>query len=168
MCSRHLRGSGGPRQVTEPMASWVPAFAGMTKATSSDAALEAHGEQLLRLDREFHRQLLEHFLAKPVDDQRDRILGAQPALAAVEQLILADLRSRRLVLDPGRGIAYLDVGHGVRATALADQQRIALRVVARVLRPRLHPHETAIGVLSASGGDPFGDDRRPSVLADMD
>src|SRR6516225_11913371 len=36
---------------------------------SADAAFEAHGEQLLCFDREFHRQLFEHFLAKSVDDQ---------------------------------------------------------------------------------------------------
>src|ERR1700732_4084919 len=124
---------------------------GKDRTPSSDAAFEAHRQQLLRFDREFHRQLFQHFLAEAVDDQRHRVLGAEPALPAIEQLVLADLRGRRLVLDPGRGIAHLDIGHSVRAAPVTNQQRVALRVVARALRPRLHAHETAIGVLSAAG-----------------
>ena len=42
---------------------------------STDAAFEADAEQFLRLDGELHRQLLQHFLAEAVDDQRDRVLG---------------------------------------------------------------------------------------------
>src|SRR6516165_2818829 len=59
---------------------------------SADAAFEAHGEQLLCFDREFHRWLFERFLAKSVDDQRHGVLGAQSALPTIEQLVLADLR----------------------------------------------------------------------------
>src|SRR5205823_10310306 len=73
-------------------------------ASSPDAAFEADGEELLRLDRELHRQLLQDVPAEPVDDQRQRILVGETALAAIEQLVLADLRGRRLVLDPGRGV----------------------------------------------------------------
>src|SRR5580704_18807299 len=74
---------------------------GKYRTPSTDAALEAHGEELLRFDRKFHRQLFQDFLAEAVDDQRHRILGAQAALTAIEQLVLADLRGRRFVLDPG-------------------------------------------------------------------
>src|SRR5205823_10994413 len=77
-------------------------------------------------------------------------------------------RGRRLVFDPGRRIAHFDVGHRVRAAAVADQQRVALGVVARALGPRLHAHETAIGVLPAAGRNALRDDRRTRVLADMD
>src|SRR5207249_9837867 len=44
----------------------------------------------------------------------------------------------------------------------------ALRIVARVLRPRLNAHAAAIGVLAAPGRDPLRDDRRRRVLTDMD
>src|SRR5205823_11981429 len=97
-----------------------------------------------------------------------RTLIAQSALAAIELLVLADLRGRRLVLDLGRGIAHLDVGHGVRAATVADQERVALRVVARRLGPRLHPHEPAIGILPAAGRDALRDDCRACVAPDMD
>src|SRR6516162_2064917 len=164
-----------PRRISRPSASRACRLrissigaAVVITLPSTDAAFEAHGEQLLRLDCEFHRQLLEHLLAKAVDNQRDRILGAQTTLAAIEELIVADLRGRRLVLDAGRRVAHFDIGHGVRPAAVADQQRIALCVVTRILCPRLHPDETAIGILPATGRNPFRYTRRPGVLADMD
>jgi hypothetical protein len=39
-------------------------------------------QQLLRFDREFHRQLLQHFLAEAVHDQRDRFFRVDAALHA--------------------------------------------------------------------------------------
>src|SRR5215472_12442323 len=44
----------------------------------ADAALEADGQKLLRLDGEFHRQFLQHLLAETVDDQRHRVLAERP------------------------------------------------------------------------------------------
>ena len=38
----------------------------------TDAPFQTDPEQLLRLDRELHRQLLQHFAGEAVDDQRDR------------------------------------------------------------------------------------------------
>src|SRR6476660_2345094 len=72
------------------------------------------------------------------------------------------------MLDLGRRMAYLDVRYGVRAAAVADQQRVALRVVACALRPRLHPNEPAIGILAAPGRNALRDDRRTRVAPDMD
>src|SRR3954452_16129296 len=123
----------------------------------ANAAFQAYGQQLLRLDREFHRQLLEDLLAEAGDDQRPRILVRQAALSAVKELVLADLRRCRLMLDAGRGVAHLDIGNGMRAAAVADQQRVALRVVARPLAPRLYPDQTAIGVLAAPGRNTLRD-----------
>ena len=87
-------------------------------------------------DGKLHGQLAEHFLAEPVDDQRQRILIAEAPLPAIEQLVLADLRGRGLVFDGGGGVARLDVRERVGAAAVADEQRVALGVVARV-RSRL-------------------------------
>ena len=61
-------------------------------------AFQAHAQQLLRLDRELHRQLAEHFLAEAADDHVDGVLRRDAALAAVEDLVFADLRRGRLVL----------------------------------------------------------------------
>src|SRR5574340_1022116 len=134
----------------------------------TDAAFEAHTEELLRLDRELHRQLLEHFLAESADDHRHRVLGGEAALAAVEKLLLADARRRRLVLDLRRRVPDLDVGEGVRRAAVADQEGVALRVVARALRALQHLDEAAVGVAPAPGRDALGDDRALRVAADVD
>src|SRR5262249_27242014 len=71
---------------------------------SADRAFKADRNQFLRLDREFHRQLLQHVLDEAVDHQRHRLLGREPALAAVEQHVFGDFRRRRLVLEHGRRI----------------------------------------------------------------
>src|ERR1700680_2769771 len=92
---------------------------------SADGAFQTHAQQILRLDRELHRQLLEHHFAKPADDHVDRIFRRDAALQAIEQLILADFRSAGLVLD-GRGRVFdFHVGKRVRGAFRAHQQRIA-------------------------------------------
>src|SRR5215212_3204397 len=74
-------------------------------SSSADAALKTDRDQLLRLDRKFHGQLLEHILYEAVDYKRHRILRRKAALSAVEQRLLGNLRGRRLVLKDGRGVA---------------------------------------------------------------
>src|SRR6476469_8407473 len=59
---------------------------------STDRAFEADRDQLLRLDREFHRQLLQHVAHEAVDDQRRRLFRRQAPLQAIEQLVFGDLR----------------------------------------------------------------------------
>src|SRR5262245_18570362 len=97
----------------------------------SNAALQRDAQQLLRLDRELHRQLPEHFAAEPADDHVHGVLGREPALAAVKDLVFADLRRRRFVLHARRRILDVEVRERVRAALIADEQRVALRVVAR-------------------------------------
>ena len=68
------------------------ARAGSSRAHLSDTSFETHAQKLLRLDCEFHRQLSEHLFAEAVHDQVDRVLGRQPTLAAVKDLVLIDFR----------------------------------------------------------------------------
>src|SRR5690606_31255307 len=78
------------------------------KRCSADAAFEAHAEQVLRFHRELHRELLEHLAAEAVDDHRDGVFGRQATLHGVEELILADARGGRLVLDVRGRLPDLD------------------------------------------------------------
>ena len=132
-----------------------------------NTALQANPQQLLRLDGEFHRQFGEDFLAEAVDDHGDGVFRGNPALVAVENLVLADLGSRSLVLDVGGGIADLDIGKGVRAALVADEHGIALGEVAGTGRVFEHLHLAAIGVLAALGRNALGDDGAASVFADV-
>src|SRR5688572_15241800 len=120
---------------------------------STDRAFERDFQQLLRFHRELHRQLAEDGLAEAVDDHRHRVLLGDAAAAAVEQLVVADLRRGGFVFDDRRRVLHLDVGIGVRAAALADEQRVALRVVARAFGAALDLHQAAVGVLPAAGAD---------------
>src|SRR5688572_31468154 len=97
----------------------------------SDRPFQADAQQLLRFDGELHRKLPEHVLAETVDDDVDSVLGREAALTEIENLVLADFRRGRFVLDLRAGVADLEVREGVSAALVADEQRVALRVVAR-------------------------------------
>ena len=59
-------------------------------------------------------------------------------------------------------------GLGVRAALVAEQQRVALRVVAAVARALQDLHQAAVRVLALAGADALADDRASGVLADVD
>ena len=56
-----------------------------------DTTLETHPQQLLGFHRELHRELLEDLLAEAVHDHRDRVLGVEAPLLAIEDLVFPDL-----------------------------------------------------------------------------
>src|SRR5262249_10326348 len=89
------------------------------------------------------------------------------ALAAIEQGVLGDLRGGGLVLEHGGGVLRLDIGHGMGAAFVADEERIAVGEIARALRPAVGHDEAAIGVVGAPRGDALGDDPAGRVLAEM-
>ena len=80
---------------------------------SSDGPFERNAQQFLRLNREFHRQLLQHLLGKTVDDQCDGFFGVQATGLGVEHLIIANLAGRCLMFDLRAWVAHFDIGHGV-------------------------------------------------------
>src|SRR5215831_7809455 len=129
-------------------------------AALANRSLQADAEKLLRFHGELHRQLLEDLLAEAVDDHRHGVFRGNAARLEIKDLILTDLRRRRLVLHLRGGVADLDVREGVRAAFVADQERIALRVIARVVRLSQNLDLAAVAVLSVPGRDTLGDDRR--------
>src|SRR3546814_19933623 len=70
-----------------------------------------------------------------VHHQGDGVLLRQAALAAVEQLVLADARGGRLVLDDRLAVLGLDVGHRVGAALVADQRSEERRVGKECVSP---------------------------------
>ena len=98
-----------------------------------DAALERYLEQLLGFDRELHRKLVDDLLGIAADDQADCALLGDASLAAVEELVLADFGGGGLVLGDGGGVLVLHYGEGVGPAFVAQQQGVALGVVAGVL-----------------------------------
>ena len=123
----------------------------------SHAAFQTDTQELLGFHRELHRQFAEYFLAEAADDHVDGIFRGQPALAAVEDLVLADLRRGRFMLHTGGGVLDFEVRKRVRAALVTDEQRVALRVVARPRGLLRDPHLTAVSVLAPAGGDTLRD-----------
>src|SRR3989338_703516 len=91
----------------------------------ANAPLQTDAQQLLGLHGELHRQFADNLLAEAVDNHRDGIFGREPALLAVENLVLADLGGGGFMLHLGRGVPNFQIREGVRAALVADQQRVA-------------------------------------------
>ena len=89
----------------------------------------------------------------------------QGGLLTVEDLVFADLRRRRFMLHARGGILHIDIGEGVRPALVADEHRVALREVARVVGVSGDLDLAAVGVLSSARRDSLGDDRRRRVVA---
>src|SRR5690606_35413353 len=79
-----------------------------------------------------------------------------------------DLRGGGLVLDHRARVLALEVGEGVGAAAVADQQGIALGVVAGPLGGGRDVHLAPVGVGAVPGGDALGDDGGLGVAAQVD
>ena len=88
-------------------------------------------------------------LTKPLTISAIASSSRKPALQAVEQLVVGNLRRRRLVLELRAGVLRLDIGHRMRAALVADQQRVALGEVARVRRLAVRRDLAAIGVVAS-------------------
>ena len=65
-------------------------------------------------------------------------------------------------------VEALDVGEGVSPAFRADQKAVALRVVSRPDRARIHPDEASITVFAMAGGDSLADDAALGSSADVD
>ena len=124
-------------------------------------------QEFLRLDGKLHRELVHDFFGVAVNDESDGVLKGDTPLLAVEKLVLVDFGGRCLVFDGRRGVGDDHVGESVRAAFIAQEERVALAVITRVLGMDTHLHESPVGVLAMACGDTFGDDTRAGVFADV-
>src|SRR3546814_7891771 len=72
------------------------------------------------------------------------------------------------MLDLRRGVPNLDIGDGVRAAVVAQQQRITLGEVADVFGGGADAHQAAIGVVRLTRRYALGDDGGPAVSPEVD
>src|SRR5437763_14409235 len=73
-----------------------------------DTALQAHAQQFLCFDRNFHGHLAKHLFAEPIDNHVNGILRCQSPLVAIKNLIFSNLRSGSLMLHTGGSILGFD------------------------------------------------------------
>ena len=71
------------------------------------------------------------------------------------------------MLHPRRVVLNLYVGHSMRAAIAADQQAVALGIIATFFSFLMHAHQTAIGVLRLPSAYTFRDNPRFGIFAQM-
>ena len=134
----------------------------------SHRAFEGNLEEFLGFDGELHGQFVHYLFGVTVDDEADSVFEGDSPLLAVEELVFVDLGGGGFVLHRCRGVGDDHVREGVCAALIAQEERVALAVVAGVLGMKTHLDESAVRILAMSGGDTFGDDARAGVLTDVD
>src|SRR5262245_48093899 len=110
-----------PSRIFLPSISTCRFLTSRNTIVLTHASFQTDRNKFLRLDRKFHRQLLQYVLDEAIDDERRRLLRRHAALTAIKEHVLGNLRGRCFVLEGRRGILRLDVGHGVRAALVADE-----------------------------------------------
>src|SRR3954467_3439195 len=71
------------------------------------------------------------------------------------------------MFDGGRRVLYVDVRERVRPTTVADKHRVALSVVASPGSLRQHLYQSAVAVLTLTGGNALGNNGAPGVFPDV-
>src|SRR5678816_1121203 len=133
----------------------------------ANASFQADAQKLLGLNGKFHGEFSENFLAEAVHNHVYGVLRGESALVAIEDLVLADLGSRSLVLYLGGRILHFDVREGVCTALVAQEQGITLRKVPRVDGAFQDLDLPAVAVLAVTRGDALGNDRAAGVFPDM-
>ena len=72
------------------------------------------------------------------------------------------------MLDLGRMVEHFEIRKRVSAAFITEQQRIALRIIARTRRALHDFDQSAISILPMARGYTLGNDRALGVLAHMD
>src|SRR5438874_13686790 len=90
---------------------------------SSNTPFEADAEQLACFDGKFHRQLLQHLLREAVDDRGHGVFSREPPLLTVEDLVVADLRYRRFMLNSRGGVLDFKIWKCVGAAFVRSEER---------------------------------------------
>src|SRR2546422_10435626 len=90
---------------------------------SSNTPFKADAEQLARFDGKFHGQFRQRLLTEAVDDRGHGVFSREPPLLTVEDLVVADLRYRRFMLN-SRGVDLdFTLWECVVAGFVGDQER---------------------------------------------
>ena len=72
------------------------------------------------------------------------------------------------MLNARRVVFHLDIRDSVGSAAIADEQAVALGVVPASFRFRMHGYQSAVRILRPACRDPFRNNARPRVAAQME
>src|SRR5919202_3257833 len=114
------------------------------KSWLADGAFHLELDQAVHLDRVLQWKLLRDRLDEAGHDHRRRLRLGEAARHQVEELLLADLRDRRLVPDIDVVLVDADVRVGVGARLLVEDQRVAHDLRLRAVGALRHLEEAAV------------------------
>ena len=134
-------------------------------ARLSYTSFERDAEELLRLDRKFHRELVHYLAGITVDNQPHGLFGRDAALLTVKELLFTDFTGCRLVFYDCRLVLDVGIRERVRTASRAEQEAVTLAVVARAFRTGRHLHQPAVAVLAMPGGDALRNNRTARILS---
>src|SRR5690606_4617780 len=121
--TKRLESTGDHREgASKSLAGPPQAFPSLQLA---DRAFHLELDEAVHLDRVLHRQLLHNRLDEARDDHAERVGFADTPAHQVEELLLTDLRDRRLVADADIVLTDIDVRIGVRAALFVQDERVA-------------------------------------------
>ena len=72
------------------------------------------------------------------------------------------------MLDLRGGVLHFDVWEGVRSATVAEQERVALRIVACIIGAGIDFDQSSVGVLTVSSRDALADNGAARILSKMD
>src|SRR3954447_9674493 len=139
-----------------------------TAASSANGALHLELDEAVHLHRVLHRELLDDRLDEAVDDELSGLVLRDAAGHQVEELLLADLRDRRLVSDVHVVLADADRRVRVAARVLVEQQRVADDLGLGAVRALGDLEQAAVRAAPAVLGDRLGEDVRRRVRRRVD
>src|SRR5699024_940613 len=87
---------------------------GYVHGASANRAFERNFKKFLGFYRKFHRQFVEYFLSKTIDDQADGFFGVDAALIAVKYLVFSNLTGGGLVFYLSGGVFHFNIRKCVR------------------------------------------------------
>lgn len=95
--------------------------------------------------------MLHDFLTKSVDYQTNGLFFGNSALQAVKQLFVTDFGRGCLMLNLCGFVPVFDIRHGMRPAGPANQQAVALRIVARIIGAGRNLYQPAISLIGKAG-----------------
>ena len=113
-------------------------------------------------------QLLGDRLDEAAHDHRHRLVLGHAAGHQVEQLVVGDLGDARLVAHRHVVLADVDVGVGVAAADLVDQQRVAQHVGLRAVGALVDLDQPAVRRAAAAARNRLAEDARGGVRSGVD
>src|SRR5438477_5766665 len=137
-------------------------------AALANGTLHLERDEAVHLDGVVHWGCLDDGFDARVHDHRGALGLGETAAHEIEELLLPDLRDRRLVADGHVLLVDLHVGVGVAPGGLVEDQRVAPDRAFRAVRTGIDLHHAPVGLLPRAFADALALDDARRVRSGVD